>query len=177
MVGRWDYETLDNALYSSACGYTAAFVHGYVVARILLRTDNEQLKSLLTSELPDLDDTLKFDWLAVAEQSRQQLLADDFRFQPLLPEDDEDFSHRLHALSQWCTGFVQVSSQHPEFWLSDDAAEVLQDLHDIAEVELEAPTDDANDDDDQEADLFELIEFVRTAILLLAEESFHQTEH
>lgn len=178
MTSRWDYETLDNALYSSGCGYVAAFVHGYLVARILMRSPEPDLAQMLAAELPDLNETLRFDWLHLAEQSRQQLLADDFGFQLWLPAEDEAFSHRLHALAQWCTGFVFVSSQHPEFWLSEDAQELLQDLDDISEVEIEAEAEvDQLEDEDREADLYELHEFVRTAVLTLAEESLHQVEH
>lgn len=82
----------------------------------------------------------------------------------LLPDDDQAISQRVDALSSWCSGFLagfgMYLGDHP---MSDTLREGLQDFSEIAQVSSDP--DELNDDD--EAGLLELQEYVRMAALYI----------
>jgi uncharacterized protein YgfB (UPF0149 family) len=103
----------------------------------------------------------------LAEDIRKQLGAEDYSFQPLLPEDEQSLSSRLSALAMWCDGF---NAGFAGAWVRDDAAmsdetrEVLEDFSRIALVEEE---DEELPDNENEANLMEIIEYARMATITL----------
>lgn len=92
----------------------------------------------------------------------------DYRFQPLLPEDDSTLAERLAALGQWCDWFnigFSAGYMQPQLPLSVDVMEILNDFGQLAEVE--AP--DAGSEDDEHY-FMELVEYVRMAALAVSEQ-------
>ncbi|HUD41513.1 MAG TPA: UPF0149 family protein [Dokdonella sp.] len=101
------------------------------------------------------------------EDCRRQLDDPDFGFQPLLPDDDASLAERAEALVAWCRGFLGGAGLAglDARALSDDADEILRDFAGIAASQL-----DYADDEEDEAALAEVQEFVRIGVLLLQRE-------
>jgi uncharacterized protein YgfB (UPF0149 family) len=93
-----------------------------------------------------------------------QFAAQDFGFELLLPDDDAPLAERADAMVGWCRGFLGgFGLAAPDSSaLSDEAAEALQDLGNIAASDLSCEGSDADEDA-----LAEIVEFVRVAALLL----------
>ena len=92
---------------------------------------------------------------------KEQLTADDFSFQPLLP-DDEELSLRLHAMSNWCEGFISgfgAAYAKGNRILLEETREVLNDYTAIANVDDNEQEQIEND----EQDFMEVLEYVRMA--------------
>jgi uncharacterized protein YgfB (UPF0149 family) len=96
--------------------------------------------------------------------SLAQLLDEDLGFQLLLPDDDQEISQRVDALSSWCSGFLAGFGMYlGEQSMSDALREGLQDFSEIAQVS----TDPDELDDEDESGLLELQEYVRMAALYI----------
>lgn len=140
-------------LHGSLCGWLAgggASDRGWL-ARVLAE-----------SEIPSVPEDGPLDRLRVA--SAAQLADRGFDFQLLLPEASASLSQRSGALFDWCRGFLggfglSAGAQPP---LSEDSREALGDLARLAAAQ---PQEEGDEDD--EAALAELEEFVRVAALLL----------
>ncbi len=93
-----------------------------------------------------------------------QLSNPDFGFQMLSPDDDAPLAERADAMVAWCRGFLGgFGLAAPDASaLSDEAAEALQDIGNIAASDLSYEESDAD-----ENALAEIVEFVRVAALLL----------
>ncbi len=98
------------------------------------------------------------------EATRSQLEDRDFAFELLLPEDDAPLSERSAALLGWCRGFIGgFGLGYGEGrGLSEEGSEALEDL-----ARLAAAAPEAGDEEEDEAALAEIAEFVRVAALLL----------
>jgi yecA family protein len=86
---------------------------------------------------------------------------------PLIPSEREPLGDRLIAVSEWCEGYLYglaLAGVQGDSPLSGSAAEVLQDLAEIARSEFEF-----EDDETHEAALFEVIEYLRVGIQLVKE--------
>lgn len=100
------------------------------------------------------------------EQTQASLENEALEFQPLLPADDEPLEVRARALGDWCEGFLfglGVAGSEQER-LPKEAAEVVNDLGQIARVDPEA-----GGDEDSEQAYAELVEYLRVATLLVRE--------
>lgn len=98
------------------------------------------------------------------QASASQLDDRSFDFQLLIADEDAPLLERSAALFDWCRGFLggfglAAGSQPP---LSDESSEALADL---ARLAAATPQDDGDEED--EAALAEIEEFVRVAALLL----------
>lgn len=92
-----------------------------------------------------------------------QLEGSDFVIDLLLPDDDNELSQRITALSQWCHGFLSgfgSSGISGNTQLSAETADVLRDF--AAFVQLDP---DDQEDEESEADYMEVLEYVRVATL------------
>jgi uncharacterized protein YgfB (UPF0149 family) len=98
------------------------------------------------------------------EASAGQLEDRSFDFELLLPDADTPLATRSGALFDWCRGFLGgfglAAGQSPP--LSDEGSEALAD---IAKLAAATPQDDGDEED--EAALVEIEEFVRVAVLLI----------
>ena len=95
-----------------------------------------------------------------------QLGDGEFSFELLLGDDDLPLRQRAQALFDWCRSFLggfglAAGAQPP---LSEEGAEALQDLARLAGASVQ---DIDEDEEEDEAALSELEEFVRVAVLLL----------
>ncbi|MGM0594413.1 MAG: UPF0149 family protein [Pseudomonadota bacterium] len=108
------------------------------------------------------------------EVTREQLNDSVLDFHPLLPEDEADVEERIEALGQWCQGFLlgfSAGGVENLDKLPGDSGEILRDMVEIARAgsfELEGGEED-------EESFQQLLEYVRTGVLLLNEE-LHPTK-
>lgn len=140
-------------LHGSLCGWLAG---GGVATR------DWPAKVLVDDSLPapEPDSTLD----SLRQVSVAQLEDRSFGFTLLLPADDASLAERSGALFGWCRGFVGAfglaAGDKPP--LSEESHEALKDL-----IKLAAATAQEEGDDEDEAALAEIEEFVRVAALLL----------
>jgi hypothetical protein len=88
-----------------------------------------------------------------------------------LPDDDEPLEERTIALGQWCMGFLAGLASGGQFnALSEEASEAIEDLQQIARAELTAAEGGAEDNEDDEQALAEIIEYVRVVALMMRED-------
>ncbi len=154
-----DFEETGNFLSARQVFHSAAELHGMVCGQVCANGDPVSSAGLL--EIPgaaaaELRDLL----LVFGTQVREQLQKNDYSFQPFLPDDEEELSLRLIALSDWCEGFNSgfgAAFAGSGFSLLPETQEVLRDFAAIAQVE-EQPDDTA---EQNEAYYMELVEYVR----------------
>ena len=98
------------------------------------------------------------------EVSAGQLEDRSFDFELLLPDDDAPLVTRSGALFDWCRGFLGGFglAAGAALALSEEGSEALAD---IARLAAATPQDDGDEED--EAALAEIEEFVRVAVLLI----------
>ena len=143
-----------------------AEIHG--IATGMLCSDNETtavqwLETSLTDRqlLTDQETSLL---KSIFEQTQRLLADDSFRFDLLLPDDEESLAQRLEALRNWSLGFllgIGYSSQSTEQW-STDSQEVLKDIIEISKCES-----DIEDNEQSETDYMEVCEYLRAVIFTL----------
>lgn len=103
------------------------------------------------------------------EETARQLDDVTLGFQLLLPDDDEPLDERVEALAEWCQGFLLGMSEGGMKELAalpGDSSEVMRDLVEIAR----AGSYDLGTGEEDEVAYNELLEYVRTGVLLINEE-------
>jgi len=139
------------------CGRAATSFEEYLAslqARQLIESDNQELKQL-------------FGELMIASYS--QLADSNLGFQLWLPLDHEPLQDRTLALGGWCSGYLTGLAESCGSQLeqaSADVQEVVSDMSAFAQVSLDEEQDQAT----EENAFFEILEFVRVAVLLVQEE-------
>jgi uncharacterized protein YgfB (UPF0149 family) len=101
-------------------------------------------------------------------QCRLQLADPELGFEPLLPAPSRPLSERCDGLVEWCRGFLGglgLGGFGARGAVSGEGAEILHDFEAIASTQL------ACEDDDDDASLTEVFEFVRIGALLLYAEA------
>jgi len=92
-----------------------------------------------------------------------------FEFQPLLPADEAPLAERLAGLGEWCQGFLLGLAEagvKDIDRLPGESAEAVRDLVEIAQVGSYA----VEEGEEDEVAYSDLVEYVRTAVLLTHEE-------
>jgi yecA family protein len=103
------------------------------------------------------------------QQTRAGLSDSNLDFHLLLPGDDSTVEERIDSLGQWCQGFLlglSAGGVTDLDKLPGDSGEILRDLVEIARAgsyELEGGEEDENS-------YHQLLEYVRTGVLLINEE-------
>ncbi len=119
-------------------------------------------KLLVDDDLPDVVAGSALDRMRRA--SAAQMQDHDFDFALLLPGEDSSLVERSGALFDWCRGFLGAfglaAGKDPP--LSEEGREALADI-----ARLAAAAPQADGDEEDEAALVEIEEFVRVAVLLL----------
>ena len=104
------------------------------------------------------------------ETARESVNATDCEFQLLLPDDDSDLDQRVHALGEWCQGFLvglSLGGISDFKALPEDAREIAEDLVEIARADSSYSFDGSEEDEHAYA---ELVEYLRVGVLLINEE-------
>ncbi len=172
-------DKLDAALEQVETEMRAVECHGTLVGLLCARgeVDREEWLAFIAPAL-DARDLLAREALetfgALFEAARGQLGDSNLDFQPLLPGDDAPVEQRIGALAQWAQGFLLGMSsggiQDIEA-LPGDSGEILRDFVDICR----ADTYELEGSEEDEVAYNELLEYVRTGVLLINEE-LHPTK-
>ncbi len=105
----------------------------------------------------------------IHEMTSQQLNDTMCSFYPLLPEEREPLTYRTEMLASWCRGYLYglgTGIDKPLNQLQSEAAEAIRDLVDISK----ALHHDVDSSDEDESAYSEIVEYVRTVVMLLNEE-------
>jgi len=123
--------------------------------------------------LPDIgvkrepwDDTR--DWFyALRTFVLEDLQSPEFDFTPLLPDDEEPLTKRLHAIGAWCSGFLAGfggEGERDEKAFSKDIRAAFRDLAAISQIDTDF---DGEPEQEDERNFFEVLEYVRMAALMV----------
>lgn len=177
------YTELETALRTLDSPYAAAeadgLLHGLLTAdretawqqwlTALLEEENAAANAPVANVLPPaVAKTLQ----SMFDQTIQQLTDNDLAFTPCLPDDDQSLASRLLALTRWCQGFLYglgLGGIEQLAGMPDDTQEFIMDVQRIGSVSTQL--DEARPEDDELA-YAELVEYVRTGVLLLNEERY-----
>lgn len=160
-----DYELVRELLDRTAPDFSPALLHG-VLSGFLCSGgdfDAELLPELLQVPVPAVVGELA-EGLAV--RAHEALAAEDFAFEPFLPDDDSPLGERLTALSHWCDWFAAgfaAGFMRPQSELGAEMCEILDDFAQVAA----ADNFDADADLQDESDFMELVEYVRMGSISL----------
>lgn len=111
---------------------------------------------------------------SVGLQAWRMLASGDMSFEPLLPDDEQPLAERVHALAQWCQGFLAglgLGGLDPAVLDAAGPESITEIFADFAEISRAAL--DAGQADDPDAPHFafeEVKEYVRVSVQILFEE-------
>ena len=106
---------------------------------------------------------------ALYEETVRQLSSSDLDFEPLLADEEAELDERVHALGRWCQGYLWglgLGGVGSDSELPADTREALNDLAEVSRAGDYAVEEGEAD----EAALTELVEFLRTVVLMVQEE-------
>ena len=178
MTIKVDYDDVNAELMALHAGVLASECHGfmcgYFCASNTITAEVWQDFLLVgIDESVDLGDC--FEILSqLANQVHEQLLADEFSFSPLLPDDNSAISERSSALAEWSAGFISglgIGGLGDKPKLIDECDEFIKDLVSISRMET-AP----EEGEDIEGALFEIVEYIRVGVIMLHQEWHHPGE-
>lgn len=179
-----DWAELGDALLGQGLTLNPSELHGAVCGLLgaEFRIDDETQRD---AALAVLEQALAVDLHGDAADLTRRLLAatlsavrdTDFAFQPLLPDDDEEFEHRLASVGRWASGFLTGFTQAVSttagsgYQVPPQAAETLKDFAAIAQIDS---AEEASDDGERE--LEELIEYTRIAALSVVTDALNNQD-
>ena len=170
-----DYQAINHALDKLDTDIMPSEVHGTLCGLLCANTGaaaevwqqalwpNRPSGDLLAAEANEIFTTCH-------DITRLQLNDPNCEFQMLLPDDDDSLDQRVHALGDWCQGYLiglSLGGIKDFAPLPDDAREIANDILEIARAgttyELEGNEEDENA-------YAELVEYLRVGVLLINEE-------
>lgn len=169
-------DEVDKALEALDADMTAIECHGTLVGLLCAREElpaDEWIQRAMPGLKADSGDLLAKDAIKVLaglyETSKRQLTDPVLDFHPLLPGEEAPLEERIEALGEWCQGFLMgltIGEVNDLKALPADSAEVV---HDLAELGSITSYELAGEEEDELA-YAELLEYVRTGVLLINEE-------
>lgn len=100
--------------------------------------------------------------LRFAQIAQEELLSDDLRFMPLLPDDEAPVELRVEALAEWCAAFLAGFAALGQIVSSEEEEEILEDLAAISSADI-----DGVEAEEAERLYAEIVEYIRVTVLLL----------
>lgn len=163
-------DRLNNALNEAAANFGAEECHGTLAGMFCSNNDLtlDEWLDAVEAQGAELSAEAKETLRVLYTVTREQLNDSVLDFHPLLPADDAVVDERVEALGQWCQGFLLGLSSGKIVIenLPDDSGEILRDMLEISRIsrfDLEGGEED-------EESYQQLLEYVRTGVLLLNEE-------
>ena len=177
-----EIEILDEALFKVNAMMGAAESHGVLCGMLCARGAIE-LSEWIGHVLGDQDEgnVLLHDTVHLLSELHQVTMekVNDISgsFYMLLPDDDDDLIGRTEALADWCQGFVYglaAGGISDDTKLPGDTQEILMDFVEISRAGHSRGDDDvievADVNEEDEQAFVEVVEYVRTGVLLINEE-------
>lgn len=162
------YNDLSRALHKANSTFHPSEIHGLLCGLICATPGKANPAWEQQLDIP-LDEALQAALQEIYAPTEKEISEFSLEFSLLLPPDKTSLSSRTEALSMWCEGFLtglkkglfNVSLREP-----GDVADALNDLVEIAQVNY----DDIEDNEENEAAFFELIDYVRLIVLMIYHE-------
>ncbi len=174
MDNQIEYNQLQTALLKGNADYQAAESQAIACGMLVVNMAADKLKwvQLLVGEI-DPDDAAQHQAVALLgqlfDETRLQLQDSNLAFELLLADDDVPLANRVEMVQEWCRGFVlgmSLSGVKNNKGLPEDTQDFLSDMTEIGNAgELQL-----DDDNESEASLVEIIEYIRMGVLLINEE-------
>lgn len=165
------YRELGASLQAADAAVSAAECHGFLSGQLcgVAPPEEEVWREYLDLRTGDdrLADACGDHVRHLIDETQRQLQSEDFDFRLCLPDDDVALPDRVQALAAWCQGFLAgfgLVPDVPERVLSGTVQEWLQDMDMIARAGVDEP------DADDELALEQVVDHVRTGVLLVFEE-------
>jgi uncharacterized protein YgfB (UPF0149 family) len=127
---------------------------------------------------PETEDLLESSSKAVSPQqhlkaalvmTKEELQSEEMQFEILVPAAEQPLAQRTEGLAHWCTGFLAGFGASGGVVGDSEAREAFSLLGEIARATSTSDPQDGIDEGEEEA-FFELVEFVKVAVLLLHED-------
>ena len=168
MSGHEDFEA---ALSAAGAGVSAAECHGFLCGQLCsphfppeeLWQEFLDLRTLDDARVDACHECVR----QVLLETRRQLASEEFDFQMLLPDDDVELPQRVQALAGWCRGFLSGFGLVEDLPARVPGAEIQEWLRD---VEMIGRAGVNEPDADDETALMQVLEHVRTGVILMQEE-------
>ncbi len=170
-----DYLILTSALKKLGTEVTPSEVHGTLTGLLCANTgaDPEVWQQALWPNQPR-GDLLAAEAREVFNQThevtRRQLNDPGCEFKMILPDDDGSIDQRVHALGDWCQGYLiglSLGGISDFASLPEDAREITKDMLEIARAGTSYDLEGSEEDENAYA---ELMEYLRVGVLLINEE-------
>jgi yecA family protein len=175
-----DISALDETLFKVDATMGAAESHGALCGMLCARgsTDLSEWMGHVLGEQEQGNVFLRdlANQLSELHQSTLGQMNDPYGgFQLLLPDDDDELDERTEALGDWCLGFVYglaAGGISEESELPEDTKELLMDFIEISRAGKDVAdlADDPDDGEEDEQAFVEVVEYVRTGVMLINEE-------
>jgi uncharacterized protein YgfB (UPF0149 family) len=168
-----EFESLSKEMKSSGLDFRASEWHGFICGALAMDLTyplHTSVQTLSSSEMKvAISAELNEQMLRACEIARTQMTDSNLEFELCLPDSDSyDLHSRVNELAAWCNGFLYGLANaglKPGEHLSRDVQEILHDFTRISQL-----SDMTAGEEDDEVAYNEIIEFVRMASLLIAEE-------
>jgi yecA family protein len=174
-----DISTLDETLFKVDATMGAAESHGALCGMLCARGSTD-LSEWMGHVLGEQGQSNAFSrdlasQLTELHQSTLGQMNDPYGgFELLLPDDDDELDERTEALGDWCLGFVYglaAGGISEESDLPEDTQELLLDFIEISRAGNDlSDLDEESDEEEDERAFVEVVEYVRTGVLLINEE-------
>lgn len=155
-----------NAVAGPGGGLSVSELHGATIGIAAADIESFSLQALVdllgADALSGEEDLAPF-----VSASLAQLLAEDMRFTPLVPDEDASLDDQLDGLAGWTASFLaglvagMSVTGSTMAALPEDAQEIVRDFSAIAQVAVDTQ------DPEAEADYMQLHEFVKVGVLLI----------
>lgn len=161
------YDDVATALRALGYSQDAAEYHGALCGALCARPvqDIDPLK-LLEGGHDNHDAGARADLMKLRGESAHAFLGADLGFTPLLPDDDEELSHRVRALGAWCEGFLFGLSSGKKLNLKQCSPEMKEIVNDFTEFTHAGVTEE-EDAEIEETAYAELVEYIRVGAQLI----------
>jgi uncharacterized protein YgfB (UPF0149 family) len=160
------YLIVNTTILQQEAAGSAAEVHGIASALLCLDATSgagDWMNEAISRDADLLEDD-KLLLINLFEHTQTLLESDEFLFDLFLPEEEQAIEDRAIALTQWCEGFlfgigrIQSNSQWHE-----EIDEILKDMVELTKMD----TGLEEDDEEAEAALIEIQEYLRAAVMLI----------
>lgn len=162
-----DFTMMADLLAAHQISPSVSEIHGVLSGQLCADAATFDLKlSIKILEIPDTTEEVITNLLKMlSDDILRQLQAENYAFQPLLPDQEELIGLRLLALSHWCDGF---NAGFAGAWIRDDAAmetDTREVLSDFSRIALVDEKDEQASESENEVNFMEIEEYVRMAAI------------
>jgi uncharacterized protein len=161
------YDELADALSRLGFKQDAAEYHGALCGALCVREPAEiDPLRLLDGGKADGQDVATAALTRLRGESAESFLDGELGFVPLLPDDDEELTHRVRALGAWCEGFLFGLSSGKPLSMNSCSPELKEIVRDFTEF-TRAGIGEDEDAELEETAYAELVEYIRVGAQLI----------